>query len=73
MNNTCSQVTIVKVLGRFLKIIIGLVMISFSPHYSEYGETWHKAGSYGEKQNVFDDFCAAAEYLVQNKYTNSNR
>jgi prolyl oligopeptidase len=39
----------------------------------EYGETWHKAGMFEHKQNVFDDWYAAAEYLVANKYTTSNR
>ncbi|PIO56478.1 hypothetical protein TELCIR_22122 [Teladorsagia circumcincta] len=40
---------------------------------SEYGENWHMGGMREKKQNVFDDFIAAAEYLIKNKYTNSKR
>ena len=40
---------------------------------SEYGEKWHKAGKLNNKQNVFDDFIAAAEYLKSNNYTSTEK
>jgi prolyl oligopeptidase len=39
----------------------------------EYGEDWHKAGMKDKKQNVFDDFIAAAEFLIANRHTSSRR
>ena len=40
---------------------------------SEYGEAWHKEGMFERKQNVFDDFIAAAQYLVDQRYTSPTK
>ena len=40
---------------------------------SEYGEEWHKGGMLEKKQNVFDDFAAAARWLIQNKVTSAKK
>jgi len=39
----------------------------------EFGEEWHRAGMLGKKQNVFDDFIAAAEWLIDNDYTQPSK
>ncbi|MBX9693152.1 MAG: prolyl oligopeptidase family serine peptidase, partial [Cyanobacteria bacterium] len=39
----------------------------------EYGEDWHQQGMKDKKQNVFDDFIACGEWLIENKYTNRSR
>ena len=39
----------------------------------EFGKEWHKAGTKDQKQNVFDDFISAAEYLIANDYTNPDK
>jgi prolyl oligopeptidase len=39
----------------------------------EYGEAWHRAGMLEKRQNVYDDFIAAAEWLIANRYTNPRR
>jgi prolyl oligopeptidase len=39
----------------------------------EFGEEWHRAGMFEKKQTVFDDFFAAAEFLITSKYTTANR
>ncbi len=47
----------------------GMLAIANLRGGGEYGEDWHKAGSLENKQNVFDDMIACAEYLIENGYT----
>jgi len=51
----------------------GILAVACLRGGDEYGEPWHRAGMLLEKQNVFDDFIAAGEYLVREKYTTSHR
>ena len=39
----------------------------------EYGDDWHRAGTLERKQNVFDDFIGAAEFLIKEKYTSPSK
>ncbi len=51
----------------------GVVAIPNLRGGGEYGETWHQAGMLASKQNTFDDFIAAAEWLIASGYTNPDR
>ncbi len=51
----------------------GILAVAVTRGGNEYGEAWHRAGMLENKQNVFDDFIAAAEYLIKARYTNTSR
>ena len=53
-------------------ILLHITTLSISLS-SEYGDRWHKDGIFEKRQNVFDDFIAGAEYLIENKYTSAKR
>lgn len=57
----------------FIQHLGGIVACANLRGGSEYGEKWHEAGMRERKQNVFDDFIAAAEHLIAHKYTQPSR
>ncbi|PFX14289.1 Prolyl endopeptidase [Stylophora pistillata] len=57
----------------FMRHLGGIIAIPNLRGGGEYGETWHQAGCFGNKQNVFDDFQYAAIYLSQQKYTSPEK
>lgn len=57
----------------FVRHLGGILAVANIRGGGEYGQTWHKGGTLGNKQNCFDDFQCAAEFLIQEGYTTANR
>jgi len=57
----------------FVQHFNGIVAVPNLRGGGEYGGDWHKAGQRNNKQNVFNDFISAAQYLIHNKYTNPSK
>ncbi|RCN33665.1 peptidase, S9A/B/C family, catalytic domain protein [Ancylostoma caninum] len=57
----------------FMKHFRGVIALANIRGGGEYGERWHRGGMRENKQNVFDDFIGAAEFLINNNYTNNRK